>query len=124
MRIPQPSNIASCSGFHNCKWTPQNVSGIRKLSGIRKTWKRNQQTVKELRNLFITELAFALEEFKSKDLTIAGGFYEQILKHWLSKSMDVTLQCLQAVFRIIVLELQHPINSLGEFGIWVNSLLG
>ena len=94
------------------------------VSGIRKTWKRNQQTVKELRNLFITELAYALEEFKSKDLTIAGGIHEQILKHWLSKSMDVTLQYLQAVFRIIVLELQHPINSLGEFGIWVNSLLG
>ena len=30
LRIPQPSNIASCSGFRNCKWTPQNVSGIRK----------------------------------------------------------------------------------------------
>ena len=30
LRIPQQANIASCSGFRNCKWIPQNVSGIRK----------------------------------------------------------------------------------------------
>ena len=31
LRIPQQANIASCSGFRNCKWIPQNVSGIRKM---------------------------------------------------------------------------------------------
>ena len=30
LRIPQQANIASCSGFRNCKWILQNVSGIRK----------------------------------------------------------------------------------------------
>ena len=30
LRIPQQATIASCSGFRNCKWIPQNVSGIRK----------------------------------------------------------------------------------------------
>ena len=30
-RIPQQANIASFSGFRNCKWIPQNVAGIRKL---------------------------------------------------------------------------------------------
>ena len=30
LRIPQQANIASCSGFRNCKWIPQNVKGIRK----------------------------------------------------------------------------------------------
>ena len=29
-RIPQHANIASCSGFRNCKWIPQKVRGIRK----------------------------------------------------------------------------------------------
>ena len=28
--IPQQASIASGSGFCNCKWNPQNVSGIRK----------------------------------------------------------------------------------------------
>ena len=76
-----------------------NVSGLRIL--------------KEFRNLFITELAYALAEFKSKDLTVVSGIHEQILKHWLSKSIEVTLLYLQAVFRIIVLKSQHQINSLG-----------
>ena len=31
LRIPQKANIASCSGFGNCKWIPQNVSEIRKM---------------------------------------------------------------------------------------------
>ena len=30
LRIPQEAIIASCSGFRNCKWMPQNVSEIRK----------------------------------------------------------------------------------------------
>ena len=30
-RIPQQANVASCSGFHNCKWIPQNVNGIRNV---------------------------------------------------------------------------------------------
>ena len=30
LRILQQANIASCSGFRNCKWIPQNVSGILK----------------------------------------------------------------------------------------------
>ena len=42
------------------------------------------QTVKEFRNLFITELASALAEFKSKDLTIVSGIHVQILKNWLN----------------------------------------
>ena len=66
----------------------------------------------EFRNLFITELAYALAEFKSKDLTIVSGIHEQILKHWLTKSMDVTLKYSQAVFGILVLETQNRINSL------------
>ena len=36
LRIPQHANIASCSGFRNCKWIPQNVSGIHKCKRIRK----------------------------------------------------------------------------------------
>ena len=31
LRIPQQANIASCSGFRNCKRIPQKVSGIRKF---------------------------------------------------------------------------------------------
>ena len=31
LRILQQAKIASCSGFRNCKWIPQNVSGIRKM---------------------------------------------------------------------------------------------
>ena len=81
------------------KMESANVSGLRIL--------------KEFRNLFITELAYALAEFKSKDLTVVSGIHEQILKHWLSKSIEVTLLYLQAVFRIIVLKSQHQINSLG-----------
>ena len=61
------------------------------VSGIRKIYKRNRQTVKEFRNLFITELAYALAEFKIKGLILVSGIHEQILKHWLAKSMDVTL---------------------------------
>ena len=62
------------------------------VSGRRKVFKRNPQTVKEFRNLFITGLAYALSEFKSKkDLNIVSGIHEQILKHWLTKSMEVTL---------------------------------
>ena len=94
------------------------------VSGIRKICKRNPQTVMEFRNLFIIELAYAHAEFKSKDLTIVSGIHEQILQHWLTKSMDVTLKYLQAVFGIIDLETQHRINLLGEFGNLVNSLLG
>ena len=37
LRIPQQANIASCSGFRNCKWNPQNVSGIRKCKWISQT---------------------------------------------------------------------------------------
>ena len=37
LRIPQQANIASCSGFRNCKWIPQNVSGIRKCKWIPQT---------------------------------------------------------------------------------------
>ena len=106
LRIPQQAKIASSSAFRNCKWIPQNISGIRK-------WKRILQTVKKFRNLFITELASVLAEFKSKDLTIVSGIHEQTLKHCLTKSIDVTLLYLQAVFWIIVLESQHRKNSLG-----------
>ena len=60
------------------------------VSGIRKC-KRIPQTEKDFRKLFITELAYALAEFKSKDLAIVSGINEQILKHWLTKSLDVTL---------------------------------
>ena len=91
MRIPQQSSIASYSGFCNCQRIPQNLSGIRKIC------KRNPQTVKEFRNLLFIELAHALAEFKSKDLTIVSGIQEKILKHWLTKSMDVKLWYLQAV---------------------------
>ena len=28
-------------------------------------------------------------EFKSEDLTIVSGIHEQVLNHWLPKSMDV-----------------------------------
>ena len=68
------------------------MSALKQIqSGIRKVYKRNPQTVKEFRNLYITELAYALAEFKSKDLIIVSGIHEQILKHWLTKSMDVIL---------------------------------
>ena len=69
LRIPQQANIA---GYLNS--AP--VSGFRKM---------------EFRNLFITELAYALAEFKSKDLSIVSGIHEEILKPWLTKSLDVSL---------------------------------
>ena len=57
LRIPQQTNIASCSGFYNCKWIPQNVSGIRKCKWI-------PQIVSGFRNLFNTELAY--EQLKAE----------------------------------------------------------
>ena len=69
LRIPQQANIAS---YLNS--AP--VSGFRK---------------QKFRNLFITELAYALAEFKSKDLPIVSGIHEEILKPWLTKSLDVSL---------------------------------
>ena len=68
-RIPQQANIASCSGFRNCKWIPQNASGIRKCE-----W--NPQNLSA--------------EFKGKDLTIVRGIHKQISKHLLTKSVDVS----------------------------------
>ena len=69
-RIPQQANIASCSGFRNCKRIPQTVSGFRIL--------------------FITELAYeqlkaragfliySNAELKGQELTIDSGIHEQI----------------------------------------------
>ena len=86
LRIPQQANIASCYGFRNCKWIPQNVSGIRKMG---------------IPILFITELVYeqlkaragilisSNAEFKSKDLNIFSGIHKQVLKHWLPKPVDV-----------------------------------
>ena len=51
LRFPQQANIASCSGFRNCKWIPQSVRGIRKCKWI-------PQTVSGFRILFNTELAY------------------------------------------------------------------
>ena len=92
LRIPQQANIASWSGFRNCKWNPQSVSGIRKCKWI-------PQTVSGFRILFNTEIVYeqlkagifisSNAEFKSKDLTIVSGIHEQVLKHWLPKSVDV-----------------------------------
>ena len=45
MRIPQQANIASCSGFRNCKWIPQNVSGIRRYKWNTQTKMRIPLTV-------------------------------------------------------------------------------
>ena len=93
-RIPQQAYIACCSGFRNCKWIPQNVNGIRKFTRI-------PQTVSGFRILFNTEFAYeqlkatagilisSNTEIKSKDLTMVSGIHEQVLKHWLSKSVDV-----------------------------------
>ena len=72
------------------------------VSGIRKICKRNPQTVSGLGILFITELAYkqlkaragiliySNAEFKGKDLTIVSGNHEQVSKHLLTKSVDVT----------------------------------
>ena len=57
LRIPQQANIASCSGFRNCKWIPQNVSGIRKCKWI-------PQTVSGFRILINTEIAY--EQLKAE----------------------------------------------------------
>ena len=57
LRIPQQANIASCSGFLNCKWIPQNESGIRKCKWI-------PQTVSRFRILFDTEIAY--EQLKAE----------------------------------------------------------
>ena len=57
LRIPQQANIASCSGFRNCKWITLNVSGIRKCKWI-------PQTVSGFRILFNTELAY--EQLKAE----------------------------------------------------------
>ena len=61
------------------------------VSGICKICKRNLQTMKEFRNSFFTEYAYAIAEFKGKDLTIVSENHEQILHFWLTKSIDVTL---------------------------------
>ena len=50
----------------------------------------NNET-KELKNLFNSELAYALAEFECKDLTFVSAIYKQILKHWLTKSIDVII---------------------------------
>ena len=57
LRIPQQANIASCSGFRNCKKIPQNVNGIRKCKWI-------PQIVIGFRFLFNTELAY--EQLKAE----------------------------------------------------------
>ena len=54
LRFPQQTIIAFCSGFRNCKWKWQNLSGIRKC-------KRIPQTVSGFRILFNTELAYELK---------------------------------------------------------------
>ena len=64
LRIPHQANIASCSGFHNCKWIPQNISGIRKCKWI-------TQTVNGLRILFNTELAYEQLKAELKFLSLA-----------------------------------------------------
>ena len=55
--IPQQANIASCSGFRNCKWIPQKVSGFCNCKWI-------PQTVSGFRILFNTELAY--EQLKAE----------------------------------------------------------
>ena len=57
LRIPQQANIASCSGFRNWNWIPQNVSGIRKCKLI-------PQTVSGFRVFFNNELAY--EQLKAE----------------------------------------------------------
>ena len=57
LRIPQQANIASWSGFRNCKWIPRNISGILKCRWI-------PQTVSGFRNLFNTE--FVYEQLKAE----------------------------------------------------------
>ena len=62
--IPQQANIASYSGFRNCKWIPQNVSGIRKCKWIR-------QTESGFRILFKTELAYKQLKAELEILSLA-----------------------------------------------------
>ena len=81
LRFPQQANKASCSGFRNCKWIPQNVSGFRILF--------NTELAYEQLKAKLEFLSLPMLEFKSKDLTIVSGIYEQVLKHWLPKSVDV-----------------------------------
>ena len=71
------------------------VSGIHKIKPI-------LQTVSGFRTLFVTELEdeqlkatagvliYSNAEFKGKHLTIVSGSHEEISKHLLTKSVDVT----------------------------------
>ena len=90
--IQQQAKIASCFGFRNCKWIPQNENGIPKCKWI-------LQTVSGFRILLNTELVYEQlkaragllisnnAEFKSEELTIVSGINEQVSKHWLPKSV-------------------------------------
>ena len=72
LRVPQQANIASCSGFRNCKWIPQNVSGIRKCKWI-------PQTVSGFRILINTELAY--EQLKAEQ-----EFLSLAMRNWKAKT--------------------------------------
>ena len=71
LRVPQQANIASCSGFRNCKWIPQNLSGIRKCKWI-------PQTVSGFRILFNTELAY--EQLRAELV-----FLSLAMRNWKAK---------------------------------------
>ena len=59
LRISQQANIASCSGFRNCKWVPQNISGIRKCKSI-------PQSEKEFRICLLLDLHMLLRNLKAR----------------------------------------------------------
>ena len=80
-RIPQQANIASYFGFRNSMWILQNVSGFRILFNAELAYEQ----LKARAGILISSNA----EFKSKDLIIVSGIHEQVLNHWLPKSVDV-----------------------------------
>ena len=76
-------------------WIPQNVSGFRILFNAELAYEQ----LKARSGILISSNA----EFKSKDLIIVSGIHEQVLKHWLPKSVDVILS---------YFEIQHRIDSI------------
>ena len=76
LQNPQQAKIASCSGFRNNKWIPQNVSRIRKCKWNPQILHAESANVSGFRNLlkdfaflFITELGY--EQLKDR-----GGIFD------------------------------------------------
>ena len=86
-------HVSKCNWiqFTRFKWNPRTYTCYAKFESEIRKCRRIPLTVSGFRNLFVAEVAYAFAELKSKGLTIVSRVQEQILRHWLTKSMDVTI---------------------------------